>query len=174
MFIAISLFIVALFVYFKFIKSTNDNIYEAGRILHAQLDALEFLNTPYSHLRTGNEKAIFHYCINRPWKDSIGWFGQMQEFIEESEKEGLDEDSSLYLKGLHNSMVGTAPLGTMVKLMGLPKEIRSLSPIDYAKWSSLHNKRLRENPNALIGDFVSESSKAAAISYTSNIRKLKR
>jgi len=173
MLLLISILAIGAILFFGYgtLKKTTNNFYEVGKTLHSQIDAIEFLNTPYSSLTTQNQKAIFHYCINRPWKESDEWFHRMLGTLKEADNPELDQDSSNFLKSMYKSMVGDAPIGLTSKLVGIPQEIRSLSPSNYASWNNWHMRYLKTSPNEAAGNFIAESSKAAANSYVANAQK---
>lgn len=151
-------------IYF-FIKSKNDRFYQRGDQALANVDPLEFMEKRYSELFTFDEKAIFHFMVNRPWKDSAHWFGYLIEARTMAEKPETDSESAEYLNGMYKSMVGNLPLEMKVKLVGLPKAIRDSAPREYGAWSNEYKQFLNQSPNAYVGEFVAHSSKAATEAY---------
>lgn len=154
-----------------FIKSKNDGFYQHGDQALADIDPFEFMGKQYNELSTYDEKAIFHFMVNRPWKDSAHWFGYLVEAHERSEQPDNDPESAEYFASLYKSMIGDLPLASMVKLVGLPKAIRDLASKEYGAWSREHRQFLKQSPTAYVGEFVAHSSKAASEAYAQQYRR---
>lgn len=150
---------------YLFIKFKNDRFYQYGDQALANVDPFEFMKKQYSELSTYDERAIFHFMINRPWKDSARWFGYLVEARLMAAKPETNLESVNYLKSLYTSMVGNLPIEVKVKLVGLPKAIRDSAPKEYGAWSRESSQFLKQSPNTYIGEFVAHSSKAAAQAY---------
>lgn len=163
--LAIAIIAVLLIGAYFLIKSKNDGFYQRGDQALANVDPFEFMGKQHSELSTQDEKAIFHFMVNRPWKDSAHWFGYLIEARAMAEKPETDSESAEYLNGLYKSMVGNLPLEMKVKLVGLPKAIRDSAPREYGVWSKEYKQFLNQSPNAYVGEFVAHSSKAAAEAY---------
>lgn len=155
---------VAAGLYF-FAKKTNDDVYFGGRAATATIDMFDFMQKPYKDLRSVTEKAIFHYLVQRPWRESDVWFQGLINMKATADAGEMSESERQYVEAMHRSMIGDLPLDIFARLVGFPPQIRSSASADYARWSKFHQAFVTSNPNASVGDFVAESSKAAARAY---------
>lgn len=153
---------VAVLLYF-FIKRINDRLYENGRDLIAHVDAFDFLNRPVFSLTTPSEKAIFHYLVNRPWRETHPWFQHVYSVTADAKHSGdieVDDFLTSYSEAMLGDVAGS--LGLLMNLKGLPQEVRKVRPSSYSKWSKLHQDTVRSHPDMKVNRFVSGSSISAA------------
>lgn len=151
------LFAVVVLAFLLFSKKTNDTFYESGMELASQIDVLDFMKRDFSSLHTTSDKAIFHYLINRPWRDSNNWFHSILEMNATD-----DEEHNGFANDMREAMLGDSQIELASKLMPIPNEVRKHRPSDYAEWSKLHTSTSKSHPHLSIVRFVSASSVMAA------------
>jgi hypothetical protein len=144
-----------------FYKKTNDTIYESGKILLNRVDSFEFMGREYASLKTVEDQAVFHFLVNRPWRDTAEYFYSLNSKINDAMNE-RDKDVVEFAKMHKEVMLGNSGIELFMKLKPLPKEVRNLQAVDYSRWSRSHTQMLKLNPETRVWKFVSISSQAAA------------
>lgn len=148
--------LVAIGFYF-FSKKNIDSIYDEGKIAASQIDIFDFMGRDFSSLNSAIDKAVFHFLVNRSWRESDEWFNIILQMDDDSNKEAQE-----FINEIRVAMLGDSALEIASKLMPIPREVRKLRPSDYAEWSRLHQATIKENPNLKVIRFVSASSVMAA------------
>ena len=120
------------------------------------------MELPYSALQSSADKAIFHFMVQRPWRETGTWFCNFINAKRIAESGHSDPEVSKYALAMYKAMIGPAALELVLKLQGLPPEVRRTAPAAYSAWGTKHQRMLRA-PHLRVGDFVAESSKAAAL-----------
>jgi len=129
----IFVFIVVAVLLFVVVKKINDSVYEKGRILLSNTDVFDFMAREASSLNSDADKAMFHFLVNRPWRESREWFQTIADMTEESTNPD-DVETAEWIKSIKEAMLGDIDksLELVTKLRGLPPEVRKLQPTEYA------------------------------------------
>jgi hypothetical protein len=158
----IAICVIAVVLFFA-VKKTTNSFYELGRLSLSKEDYLDFLSREVGSLSSDSDKAIFHFLINRPWRETRDWFQSVYSFDNELGK-SKDIEVIEFKKSMKEAMLGhmDKPLELLMKLKGLPQEVRQLEPRKYAEWTNLNQTTLAAFPQFTVSRFVSASSVMAA------------